>query len=345
MRSYEHLSDGSIVYLDTLGEEEKARARRTIVAGLRQGLDAYQLSVGDKFEVLFHFDRKPASDDYTIMVGDEVSIEFLEDPDNSRSLRIPPDGWIFLPLIKPVRATGLTADELAQRITGRYEGVLTSAVVTVNVRDFSTPLDDFGEVLGGREAGRSREIVVSPGGAISLPFLPPIWARGRTIEDLREELDVAYAALGMNITVTLLPTTIRGNRILIFGEVVEPGPLLTDDRPHTVLTAVASAGGVLASGSMESVKVFYVSDDMQPRVRSVNLVNVLENLQLEQDMILPDNSVIYIPPTRLAKVGRFLDAVLHDILRYNGINSSFGISYILNQEDGTISERVTTITP
>ena len=37
-------------------------------------------------------------------------------------------------------------------------------------------------------------------------------------------------------------------------------------------------------------------------------------------MIGPSNSVIYVPPTELPKTGRFLDSVLRDILRFQGIS-------------------------
>jgi len=55
-------------------------------------------------------------------------------------------------------------------------------------------------------------------------------------------------------------------------------------------------------------------------MRSVNLKDVIEGLRLEEDMIVPNNSVIYVPPTELAKTGRLLDAVLRDILRFQGFS-------------------------
>ena len=51
-------------------------------------------------------------------------------------------------------------------------------------------------------------------------------------------------------------------------------------------------------------------------------------------MIVPSNSVIYVPPTELAKTGRFLDSVLRDILRFQGF--SIGGTYLLqNPNNGT----------
>jgi hypothetical protein len=63
------------------------------------------------------------------------------------------------------------------------------------------------------------------------------------------------------------------------------------------------------------------------------LKDVIEGLRLDEDMIVPNNSVIYVPPTELAKTGRLLDAVLRDILRFQGF--SIGGNYLLNTPSGT----------
>jgi hypothetical protein len=92
--------------------------------------------------------------------------------------------------------------------------------------------------------------------------------------------------------------------------------------------SVAQAGGVTIAGSMEAVRVFYVDADQQPHLRSVNLTDEINQLRLDEDIIVPPNSVIYVPPTELAKTGRFLDSVLRDILRFQGF--SIGGTYLIN---------------
>jgi polysaccharide biosynthesis/export protein PslD len=187
-------------------------------------------------------------------------------------------------------------------------------------------------MLGSSTKGRSIVDKVLPDGTVSVPLLPPLRARGRTLKDLQNEIDAGYSRLGLDIFVSLVPRTLRAGTTLVVGEVSKPGRIELE-RPQTVLMTVAQAGGVLPTGSMDSVRVFYIGEDGVQRVRSINLKDIMEDLKFEQDMIVPNNSIIYVPPTELAKLGRLEDAILRDILRYNGAN--IGAAIILNNPNSS----------
>jgi len=172
-------------------------------------------------------------------------------------------------------------------------------------------------VLGSSAKGRSIVDKVLPDGTISVPLLPPVPASGRTLKEVQDAIDAAYSAKGLDVFVSVVPSTLRTGATLVVGEVGKPGRIELD-RPVTVLMAVAQAGGPLITGAMDAVRVFYISNDGAPRVRSINLTEVMDDLRLEDDMIVPPNSIIYVPPTELAKTGRFMDAVLRDIFRFGG---------------------------
>jgi protein involved in polysaccharide export with SLBB domain len=331
-RSFERASDGSTVFLDERSDAAKSDARRKVVASLTRGNDVYVLEVGDEIEIFFNINRKPTAREYIIRVGDKLRIEFLSETENARTVEVRPDGRVSLPLIGPVVAAGQSPDSLARQLQQRYSGVLTGAQITVNVTEPHSPLQDFLDVIGTPQKGRSIVDKVLPDGTISVPMLRPLKARGRTLGELQAEIDAAYAAAGINVLVSLVPRSLRAGSTFVLGEVAKPGRIELE-RPRTVLMAVAQAGGILTSGSMSSVRLFYVAGDGEPRVRSINLRGVLDDLRIDEDMIVPDNSIIYVPTSELAKIGRVMDAVLRDILRYNGFNIS--AAYLLNQENGT----------
>ena len=322
-RPFERSVDGSVVYLDQLSDEQKAAARDKIVQTLNRGLEVYTLQIGDEFEVFFDVKRQPTPGEYAISVGDKLAIDFIGDAADSKVVMVRPDGWITMPLIGPMMAAGKTVDKLSREIDGKYTGQLT-----VNVVESHSRLEDFLEVVSPTGVQRSIGDKVLPDGTVSLPLLQPIQARGRSLRALERDIDKAYAALHLDILVSLVPRNLHPGSVLVLGEIAKPGRV-DSDRPMTVLMAVAQAGGVLISGSIEAVRVFYIDADQQPHLRSVNLKDEIDGLRLDEDMIVPPNSIIYVPPTELAKTGRFLNSVLRDILRFQGF--SIGGTYLINQ--------------
>jgi len=334
-RSFERTSDGSTVYIDELSDAEKAAAREKIVQALKKGVEVYDIGVGDEIEIFFHLNRKPTPKRYVISPADKLRVEFLGETANSQTVDVLPDGRIDLPLIGPVIAAGTTPDALARELQGRYSGLLTEPKITVTVTEGHSPLDDFITVLGASaKAGRSIVDKVLPDGTIALPLLPPLPARGRTLKDLQRAIDAGYAAKGLDVFVSLVPRTLRNDATLVIGEVSKPGRVELD-RPTTVLMAVAQAGGVLTTGAMSSVRLFYIGADGEPRVRAINLTEVLSNLKLEDDTIVPANSIIYVAPTELASAGRFMDAFVRDILRFQGISIGGGFQIPPTSAAGT----------
>jgi protein involved in polysaccharide export with SLBB domain len=317
-RSYEISSDGSAVYIDELSDAAKAVARENVVRSLTQGVSVYGLGLGDEVEIFFHINRKPTTREYLISPADKIRIGFLGDTESSRTIQVPPDGRIFLPLIGSAMAAGQTTDALARQLQERYSGILTEPQITVNVTETHSPVDDFLSVVAPSGKGRSILDKVLPDGTISVPLLPPLQARGRTLKDLEREIDAGYSAKGLNVFVSLVPHTLRSNSTLVIGEVGKPGEIELD-QPTTVLMAVARAGGVLKTGSMGAVLLYYIGDDGVQRVRSINLTEVMDNLNLENDMVVPANSIIIVPSTELAKAGRFMDLVARDIFRFQGV--------------------------
>jgi len=331
-RSYERTADGSTVYLDELSEAERVQARDRIAQTLIRGYDVYELQIGDEVEIFFHINRRPTSGPYLISVADKLRIEFLSETDINRTVEVRPDGRISAPLIGPVMAAGKTADELARDLERRYAKLLEKPQITINVTESHSPLEDFLLAVGSTTKTRSISVKVLPDGTIYVPVIGSVAAHGRTLRDVQRDIDAAFAAKKLDVSASVVPRTLHVGTTLIFGEVSKPGKI-ESDRPMTVLMTVAQAGGVLPSGSLENIRVFYVGNEGVPHVRLVNLREVIDELRLEQDMVVPRNSVVYVPPTALAKAGRLMDAVLRDILRYQGFTISG--SFLMNNPGGT----------
>ncbi len=317
-RSFElTYGDDQPVYLDDTSPEQRAAAAAAITAGLRRGTEAYHLQPGDHLDILYKADTHNLQP-YRIGMGDEMELDFQFDRSLNRQVVVRPDGMISLPGKGEIRALGNRPLDLASAIAKRYADLAQDPVITVSVRKFTTAADELVDVVRSGSEGRSRKAIVRPDGIIDLPVVSGVRAAGLTPEELQDTLNARYARAVGGVTTTVQLTGIAANQIFVFGEVKTPGAI-SAQTPHTLLQSVALAGGPLPTGAMDQVRVLYFDAVGRARLRRVNLEQVMTDLRMDQDMIVPPNSTIYVPPTQVAKVGRFVDQVIRQIIQYNGI--------------------------
>ena len=324
-RSYESTADGSTIYLDELSEEERAQARDRIAQALNRGYVVYELRIGDEVEIFFHVDRRP-TEAVLIAVDDKLRIEFLGETDTAerwRSDRMVRSRPVDRPVRRPERPL-----MVRPRSRRRYAGCSPnrrspsmSPRPTRPSRISSRP----SRPLARREASPTR----CAGRHDIVPVIGSVPARGRPLNEVQREIDAAYAAKGSASGKPRAAHVAFGTNVVLVRFRRRASQLRPAD--YGVM-AVAQAGGVLPTGSLENIRVFYIGNENVPHVRRVNLKLVLDDLRLEQDMVVPPNSVVYVPPTVLARAGRLMDAVVRDILRYQGFNISG--SFLMNNPSG-----------
>ncbi len=320
-RSYDLGHGGEPVYFEDIDPERKAAMRQAVLDGLHRVQSAQRLRVGDTLEIMYHVRERPMAERYRLDVGDRLAVTFGDDSDLDFVTGIQPDGWITLPDTDDVRVVGLTVAEVNRTVSRRYADLLVDPRVTVRLEEWTNDAQRLAEDIDSFAAGRAKQVPVLRDGTITLPFLRPLMAQGHALADMRDRIQAAYDALGLDLDISVLMTDAAGDRIFVFGAVETPG-VLTVARPMTTLMAVAQSGGPSGDGSLSDVRVFYVDGSGTPRLRKVNLHNVLMDLALEEDLVLPDNAVVYVPTTVLAQTGKALDLILNQILFYRGFSLS-----------------------
>lgn len=81
---------------------------------------------------------RPRALDYLIGPDDVLAVRYWNDTDLSAQVTVRPDGFISLPLLRDVEATGLTPDALADRIQTRASTYLEDPRVTVVVQQINS---------------------------------------------------------------------------------------------------------------------------------------------------------------------------------------------------------------
>ncbi|MEZ5430346.1 MAG: polysaccharide biosynthesis/export family protein [Verrucomicrobiales bacterium] len=96
-------------------------------------------------------------------------------------------------------------------------------------------------------------IVVAPDGTVSYLQAIGIQAAGRTVDELRKDIEISLAEYHEDPRVVVSPASMGSKRYTIIGRVREPGSFALT-RPTTVLEALATAQGVEV-GSVGSTNV------------------------------------------------------------------------------------------
>lgn len=320
-RSFDRGVGEDPVYFDDATPEQREAAARLVGDGLLRGTGTYRLQPGDRVEVFYHADNQRLRP-YRIGIGDELELDFDFNRDLNRQMMVRPDGMISLPGKGELRAIGLTPADLSAAVARRYADVARTPVVTVIIRRFTTPTEDLAEVVRNGADGRARTALVRPDGVVDLPLAQGVPAAGMTLNELTAALNARYAREVGGVTVSARLSQIAANQIFVFGEVRQAGAIPSPS-PRTLLQLVAAAGGPMPTGAMDQVRVLYFDPAGRARVRLVNLERVMNDLAIEEDMVVPPNATVWVPPTQVARVGRFVDQVIRQIFLFNGTSISF----------------------
>ncbi len=327
--SFETDIKGNKTRIDTLPEEQKEEMRKNIATSLCSSLNRYKLISGDKIEIMYHTASATEVNAYILRVNDKIRVEFLQHSDMNRIHTIRPDGKITLSRKGDILAAGLKPEELSRHIAKSFSDIFRNPRVTVFVETFFSKLFELKQNIQNSTHGQSKVVTVGSDGYIYLPLLKHgLLARGKTIDYLKYEVDKEYKAHFNNLNISLIIDSIAGNQIFVLGEVKQPGSFKST-RPLTVLHAISKSGGITEKGSLDAVKVLYWNDSNKATLRTINLLNVMNKLKIEEDLIVSNNSVIFVPKSGIAKANKFVDQYIRQLFLFNGTGMS--VSYEINK--------------
>lgn len=112
-----------------------------------------------------------------------------------------------------------------------------------------------------READLSGTFLVDGRGVVTLPLLGEWNVTDIPLDSLRDVLTEAYRVHLRNPSINVVPL----RKLLVLGAVREPGPYEVDPT-ETIIGAIAQAGGVDPSGSLERVNIVRAGDTVVERI-------------------------------------------------------------------------------
>jgi polysaccharide biosynthesis/export protein len=130
--------------------------------------------------------------------------------------------------------------------------------------------------------------LVREDGTIFFPFVGTVQAEGRTVEEIRQEISAELATYLDDPQVDVRVIAFRSKRVYVTGEVTQPGPIYLDDRPVTMLDALARAGGLTEQADRR--RAYLTRGD---RRRRIDLWALSRTGQA--DVVLRDGDVLHVP--------------------------------------------------
>ena len=266
----------------------------------------------------------PRISTYYLSGGDEIRVSVLGSPDLSRAFRIPPDGHIFFPMVGDIGLDGMSIPELRQ--------ILVEKLRTADEQRIGTGDQIVVRVYRNDDLGVTTTVPSS--GRINMPLAEEVELAGLTVEEANQAIakkllpyvvkpsvstTIVKSASGLpgrisDPQVTVEVMAFGGHKVLVLGEVANPGVYLTDGGSR-VLDMVARAGGAKKDAQMKNVALIRPGTETSPpRNAIVNLDRAVKTGDLEQNPPVQRGDVIYVPKTTIARVAEFF-AQVYDILR------------------------------
>jgi len=152
---------------------------------------------------------------------------------------------------------------------------------------------DVLEVSVWKDEALTRSCVVRPDGFISFPLIGDVPAAGKTVLELKSEMEVKLNRYVPGVVLLIEVKQINSLIIYVIGKVNNPGrfPLGVD---VNVLQALAAAGGLNVFAKGRKIKIFRSGKD-ETTIFPFDYDEVVDGKHLEQNIHLMRGDVVVVP--------------------------------------------------
>ncbi len=272
----------------------------------------YRLRVDDVVEFVYRLTAEQSTRPYRFNVGDEIKVQSLTDASVETQLIVQPDGSITLALLGQVQAADLTVEELTAHLEKQYSEFIEEPSIVVVPIEMNNRLEELRATVDNRAGvgGQSREVRVTPEGTLQLPALGSIPVVGLSLDELKREVDIRYAALveGMEVTPILLQRAPR--HIYVLGEVAKPGRFELVG-PTTLIQSIALAGSWNVGAYLDHIVVLRRDNYWNLMATKLDIRGALFGCRPcpADEIWLRDSDIVIVPKSPIKATTDLLDLV------------------------------------
>jgi polysaccharide export outer membrane protein len=138
-----------------------------------------------------------------------------------------------------------------------------------------------------------QQITIAPDGRFSYPLIGELTASGKTVEQLRAEIESRLKKFVTEPSVTLVVMEVKGNVAYVIGQVNKPGPIEMNPAVN-VLQALSIAGGLNVYAKADGIIVIRHAAGGQS-VLNFHYTQVAGGRNLAQNLDLESGDVVVVP--------------------------------------------------
>ncbi len=144
-----------------------------------------------------------------------------------------------------------------------------------------------------KESELHAEVLVRPDGGLSFPLAGDLNVLGKSIDQLRTELQERLKTYIPDPVVTVAIKAIGGNQIYVLGKVNRPGEF-PFSRPVDVMQALSLAGGTTPYASVNDIVILRRQNDRVEAIR-FRYSDVEHGRDLAQNVLLRSGDTVVVP--------------------------------------------------
>jgi polysaccharide biosynthesis/export protein len=152
---------------------------------------------------------------------------------------------------------------------------------------------DMLDISNWKDESLTKSVLVLPDGKISFPLIGMFRAAGKTVPELKQEIEEAMIKYVPDPVVTVEVRQVNSMLIYVIGRVNTPGKFILNTNV-TVLQALAMAGGLNPFAKKDKIRIIRQSGNRHS-VLPFLYDSVVEDANLEQNIRLKRGDVVVVP--------------------------------------------------
>jgi polysaccharide export outer membrane protein len=147
----------------------------------------------------------------------------------------------------------------------------------------------------------NQTVTVQQDGYVTLTALGDLYVAGKTVAEVRELLQAAYAKILHDPVINVVPKDFEKPYFVAGGQIGRPGKY--DLRGDTTLTeAIAIAGGFTGTSKHSQVLLFRSVSQDWASVKIINVKKMFQEGNLKEDLHLQSGDMFFVPQNIVSKV-------------------------------------------